>query len=320
MLKLCFLTLFSLATAAANCAGAASEGASGGQFLRIGVGAKASALGEAASAISGVQAIFYNPAGLAGVTDTELYLSQVQWVLDTNYSNLAAAKRAYGGVFGLAVSYLSNPATDKYDKFGTKLSDTYSAADMAVALGYARRLAAGLDFGLNAKYISSRLDTESATALAADAGLKYAAIPGKLALGLVLQNAGSRLNYINYGDSLPMNFKLGGQYTLTLEKDRSIRKEIGIFTDINYMKDSGVYANIGAELLTAYAKESAFSLRCGYRTNAGGKSAGISAGLGLDMTTYLVEYAYAPMGDLGNTHRLSLTLRFSARNGATKRS
>ena len=313
MLKLCFLTLFSLAAAATDRAWAAGEGSSGGQFLRIGVGAKASALGEASSAISGVQAIFYNPAGLAGVTDTELYFSQVQWILDTNYSNLAAAKRAGGGVLGLAVNYLSNPATDKYDKFGTRLSDTYSAADMAVTLGYARRLAAGMDLGLNVKYISSKLDTESASALAADAGLKYAAIPGKLDLGVALQNAGSRLNYINYGDSLPMNFKLGGQYTLTLEKDRFTKKDAGFFADMNYMKDSGLYANVGAEFLTAYAKGSAFSLRCGYRTNAGGKSAGISAGLGLEMTTYLVEYAYAPMGELGNTHRLSLTLRFGAK-------
>ncbi len=317
MLKICVLTLFSLLPAAADCAGAGNEGASGGQFLRIGVGAKASALGESGSSISGIQSIFYNPAGLAGVTAMELYFSQVKWLLDANYSNLAFAKRAGSGVFGLAVSYLSGPPTDKYDKFGARLSDTYSAADMAVTLGYSRKLTGRTDFGMNAKYISSRLDTESAAALAADAGIMYAAVPGKLDFGLVLQNAGGRLNYITDGDHLPLNLKLGGQYTINLEKERSARKDITIFTDINYMKDPGPYANAGVNLLSVYDKTTTFSLRAGYRTNAGGNSSGITAGLGLDMTTYLVDYAYAPMGDLGNTHRFSLTLKFGAKNNGT---
>ena len=313
MPKICALTLFYILSAAASCAGASNEGASGGQFLRIGVGAGSAALGETGSVISGVQGVFYNPAGLAAVAGPELYLSQVQWVLDTNYSNAAFAKRAGGGVFALAASYLSSPATDKYDKFGTKLPDAYSAADMAVTLGYGRRLGRGTALGLNAKYISSRLDTESAAALALDAGIKYAAVPGKLQLGFVLQNAGTRLNYRNDGDALPMNFKLGGQYTINLEKSRAMKKDTSVFADVNYMKDSGPYANVGAEFLTTYDKAATFSLRAGYRTNVEGKSAGLSAGLGLDMTAYLIDYAYAPMGDLGNTHRISLTFKFGAK-------
>ena len=312
MLKIHVLTLFSLLSAAVNCAGAGNEGASGGQFLRIGVGAKASALGETGSAASGVQSLFYNPAGLAGVADMELYFSQVKWILDTNYSNVAFAKRAGGGVYGLAVSYLSGPTTVKYDKFGTKLSDTYSATDMAVTLGYSRALGHGTDLGFNAKRISSKLDTETASALALDAGLKFAAIPGKLDFGLALQNVGGKLSYISAGDPLPFNFKLGGQYTLNLEKQKSIRKDITFFTDVNHVRDSGLYANIGIDLTSVYDRNSNFSLRAGYRTNAGGKS-GLSAGLGLDMTNYLVDYAYAPMGDLGITHRVSLTMKFAAR-------
>lgn len=312
MLKIYFLTLFSLLSVTANCAAAGNEGVSGGQFLRIGVGANASALGETGAVTAGIQSVFYNPAGLAKVTGMELYLSQVQWLLDTSYSNLAFAKKAGGAVYGLAVSYLAGPSTDKYDKFGTKLSDTYSATDMAVTLSYARGLAPGTDLGLSVKHISSKLDTEAASALALDAGLKYAAIPEKLVFGFALQNAGGQLNYISEGDPLPMNFKLGAQYTLGLEKQRSAKKDISFFTDVNYMKDSGLYANLGVDLMSVYDRNSNFSLRAGYRTNAGVKSSGLSAGLGLDMKTYLVDYAYAPMGDLGDTHRLSLTLKFGS--------
>lgn len=318
MLKICVLILFSLTAAASDCSGAGNEGTSGGQFLRIGVGAKASGLGETASTISGVQSLFYNPAGLAGVAAMEAYFSQVNWILDSNYSNLAFAKRAGGGVFGLGVSYLSSPATDKYDKFGTKLAETYSASDMAVALGYSGRLAVRTNFGLSAKYISSKLDTESAAALALDAGVKYAALPGKLVFGFAVQNAGEKLTYIDEGDALPLNLKLGGHYIFSLDKNSATKKDLAIFTDINHMKDSGAYANIGVDITSVYDKDTNFSLRAGYRTNAGAKSAGIAAGLGVDMKTYNLEYAYAPMGDLGNTHRFSLTFKFGARKTSTE--
>jgi hypothetical protein len=318
MLKICVLTLFSLLSAAASCAAASNEGASGGQFLRIGVDARSAALGETGAAVSGVQGLFYNPAGLAGVQGAELYASHISWVMETYYSNLAFAKRAGAGVYGLAVSYLSAPPTEKYDKLGTKLSDTYSASDLAVTLGYSYELAGNTDLGLNVKYISSSLDTESATALAADAGLKYTALPGQLELGFVLQNVGGSLKYVNEGDSLPMNLKLGGQYTFNVEKAAATKKDLSIFADLNSMKDSGLYANVGVDLLSVYDRSTKFSMRAGYRTNASGKSAGLSAGLGVDLTAYFIDYAYAPMGDLGDTHRLSFTYKFGAKNGGTK--
>ncbi len=312
MLKICVLALFTLAAAAASCQ-AASEGTSGAQFLRIGAGAKASGLGEAASTVSGAQSIFYNPAGLAGVLDTELYFSQVQWIMDASYSNLALAKRAWGGVFGLGISYLSTPATDKYDKFGTKLSQTYSASDMAVTLGYSGRLAVRTNFGANLKYISSKLEDEAATALTMDAGVKYAAIPGRLVFGFALQNVGGKLTYINDSDPLPLNVKLGGQYAFSLDNNSATKKDLTVFTDVNSMKDSGPGASIGVDLTSVYDKDTNFSIRVGYRTKAGPKSAGVAGGIGIDMKKYLIDYAYAPMGDLGNTHRFSVTVKFGAK-------
>ncbi|MDD5210497.1 MAG: PorV/PorQ family protein [Elusimicrobiales bacterium] len=313
MLKICVLALFAFTATAADCAAAGSEGTSGGQFLRIGVGARASALGEAASTSSGAQSIFYNPAGLAGVMDTELYFSQVQWIMDASYSNLALAKRAWGGVFGLGINYLSNPATDKYDKFGTKLSETYSASDMAVTLGYSGRLALRTNFGANLKYISSKLEDEAASAVTMDAGVKYAAIPGKLVFGFALQNVGGTLTYINDSDPLPLNVKLGGQYAISLDKNSATKKDLTVFTDVNSMKDSGPYANIGVDLTSVYDKDTNFSMRVGYRTKAGPKSAGVAGGIGVDMKKYIIDYAYAPMGDLGNTHRFSVTVKFGAK-------
>ena len=150
------------------CPWAYAEGTAGGQFLRIGVGAKASAMGEAGSVASGAQSMFYNPAGLNNVQATEFSFSQVKWIMDINYSNLALARRSASGVYGLAVNYLAVPTIGKYDKFGNKLAANYSVRDMAVALGYSRQVNPRTGWGADIKYISSRLETATAGALAVD--------------------------------------------------------------------------------------------------------------------------------------------------------
>lgn len=312
MLKVFVLSVLVLGTAAARAA-ASDEGVSAGQFLRIGVDARSAALGDTGAAASGARALFYNPAGLGDLAGTELYFSHANWIGDTGYSNLAFAGRRGASVYGLAVSYLSAPSTEKYDKLGNRLSETYSASDMAVTLGYSAKFSNGADLGINVKHISSRLETESAYALAADAGIKASPVPGKLTVGFAAQNVGGRMKYRNEEAPLPTNFKLGGQYTLVLERDPRMRKTTAFYADLNHMQDAGFYANAGVDFTTVYEKKSSFSLRLGYRTNAMGDSSGLSAGLGLDISSYLIDYAYVPMGDLGNTHRLSLTVRFNSR-------
>ncbi len=309
----CVLAALSLAPLALP-AFSADEGVSGGQFLRIGVDARSSALGETGAALSGASGLFYNPAGLAAVTGPELFFSHARWIGDIGYSSLAFAAKRYSGVVGFGISYLDCPSIDKYDKFGNDLSASYSASDAAVMLGYARRVASRLDLGFAAKYISSRLETANASALALDGGLRYAAIPGKLDFGLSAQNFGGPLKFRSRSDPLPLNVRLGGAYHLPFGRDRRMHKSAAFFTDVNYLRDAGIYGNAGVEMTTSYDKGAAFSMRLGYRTAATGDSSGISAGLGMDMSSYLIDYAYSPMGDLGNTHRVSVTVRFGRRS------
>jgi len=308
MLKKCFFPVAAALLLAANCFGA--EGSSGGQFLRIGVGAKASALGESGAVSSGAQSLFYNPAGLGAVKNTEAAFSQVKWISDMNYSNLAFAKKAGAGVYGLAVSYLSMPSIQKYNKFGAKLADTYSASDMAVALGYGRNLTARTGLGMNIKYISSKLESETASAAAVDAGIKYEVLPEVLGAGLAVQNLGTPLKYIDKSAPLPLNVKLGAQYVFHIEGDSGQRNKITVLSDLNHMRDSGFYGNFGLDLMVSYSEETSFSLRGGYKTNTSEKGSGFSAGFGLDMKNYAVDYAYSPMGNIGQAHRVTLTLRF----------
>ena len=313
MLKTCILTIASVIFFAALCPGASAEGVSGGQFLRIGVGAKTSALGESGAASSGAQSMFYNPAGLNDVKNTELSLSQVQWIADINYSNAVIAKKTGAGVWALAVNYLSAPPIASYDKFGNRLPADYSVADMVVALGYSWMPTPRTGLGLDLKYISGKLEADTAKAAALDAGFKYAAIPGALNLGFVAQNIGTRLKYINEGDSLPFNIKFGGQYVFRIDEANEAGKSVSIFTDFNHMSDAGLYANLGVDFTAEYSPGTSFAVRGGYKTNAADKGGGVSFGFGVDIKACTIDYSYSPMGDLGKAHRVSVTVRLDGK-------
>jgi hypothetical protein len=62
-----------------------------------------------------------------------------------------------------------------------------------------------------------------------------------------------------------------------------------------------------------------FSLRLGYRyqlqrPDLGGLS-DFSAGIGLRNKNMSIDYAFVPLGDLGQTHRISFNLRFKPNLG-----
>lgn len=300
-----------LLTAAALLCGAvaagASEGVSGGQFLRITPTAAAASLGEASAVSDGAEAVFYNPAGLqAGAAGFSV--SHVRWVMDTAYSSLAYAGRSGGGAYGIGLNYFSVPAIDKYDRLGTRVAGGYDAADMAVTAAYARKITEKLGAGLSAKYVRSSIDSESASAAALDAGLRYAAVPGSLELGLAATNIGTGLKYDGESEPLPAGVKLGGRYAFTYSDDTEGEKKVSLFADLNEMRDPGFYASLGLDMTVSYRSGSSFSVRAGYRTGAEAAGGGSSFGLGMGVKGYAIDYAYSAMGDLGKVHRVSLSV------------
>ena len=79
--------------------------------------------------------------------------------------------------------------------------------------------------------------------------------------------------------------------------------------ELDFPNDQGAYPAVGTEYGLGL-----MSLRAGYsgRLSGGGLGglAGFSAGLGISLKSLDLDYALAPYGDLGNAHRLSITLKF----------
>ena len=64
-------------------------GTASGTFLRIGLGARATGMGESFVAVANdPSAIYWNPAGLASLQRRELAISHVQWPADIRYEHL----------------------------------------------------------------------------------------------------------------------------------------------------------------------------------------------------------------------------------------
>lgn len=295
-----------------------SKGTSGAPFLKIGPGARPAAMGEAFSAVADdVHAIYYNPAGLSRIGTWEFSGMHTQYFQSIDYNFIAMAvpveklvKRstgtwsAYKGSVGLAVYNLS--ISDIERRGNTDVDEpigTFDADDTAIALSYGRKLNAKLSLGGAAKFIRQTLDGRHATAFAADLGALYS-YHERLDLAGGVRNMGSSPKFVSQSDPLPLTGYLGAAYDLD--------EKLTLSMDVGMPRDRGPTVGMGLEYSRAVFEDARGAFRAGYLTrNTGGDGlGGVSAGVGLRMRRMGFDFAWVPFGDLGNTFRYSLLLRF----------
>ena len=163
-------------------------GTSAAQFLKIGVGARAAALGECGTAIPGVTGLYWNPAAVAAVDKVSLYFSNISMYAGLTHSFFGAAyPMGAGNTVGVSVIYLGSDdieitTVDDPDGLGTY----YSLNDYAISVTYSRYVTDRLALGFSAKYIHEGFYRNKATALAVDIGsmLDTGLLGMKLAMSL----------------------------------------------------------------------------------------------------------------------------------------
>ncbi|MFH0947480.1 MAG: PorV/PorQ family protein [Elusimicrobiota bacterium] len=300
-------------------------GTTSAAFLDIPVGVRNIAMGETGATSNDVNAIYWNPSGLADVSSKQLSLMHAIWFEDISYENLYYCQPMGIGVLGFGLNYLYMHSIEKYDEYDNFLNETYKPSDMMVILGYARKLLLrgapprrgdeAIAIGLNIKYISSKLEDETGTAFAIDVGGiydKFRIKNSELRIGLAIQNIGTKMKFIDEKYALPMNIKLGCSYNFMPLISQSPNLLISAF-DINKPIDNDVRVNFGTEYSRKFGENILLSGRVGYKTNTEGYDAidGLSVGFGFSFQDYSIDYAFVPYGDLGDTHRISLIARFA---------
>ncbi|MCL2145518.1 MAG: PorV/PorQ family protein [Endomicrobia bacterium] len=287
---------------------ASTSGTTPVPFLKYGAGARAAGMGSAFSAVAGGGAdmIYWNPAGIASITKKEASLMYLSGLEGVSYGWASYAMPALYGSFGAAVQYMSSGDIEGTGIFGESTSN-FSTYDLAVSLSYARYLdfenAGALDYGVNIKYIYSKIDN-SASAFAVDAGVIFTLNDNATSFGAVMQNAGTSLKYNEENEVLPFVARFGAS--------RLFFEKLLIVFDLNIPNDNDVFPSFGAEYSINIMPEADIAIRAGYdgrQKDIDGFSR-VNAGFGLKYTDYMFDYAFSPYGDLGNVHRVSLGILF----------
>lgn len=181
----------------AGVAWAGSEGrigTGGGSELRLPVGARTVGLaGANIGAITGAEALFYNPAGLAATeAGTEVVFSYAQWLDDMDLNYVAIAQKMGGfGSIGFSAKVLSIgdiPFTSETapDGNGEIFSPTFST----LGITYAKTLTDRVSFGATVSYISERVLQTAANGVAFDFGFQYDTGFNGIRLGMTMKNYG----------------------------------------------------------------------------------------------------------------------------------
>jgi hypothetical protein len=293
-----------------------AAGTTGATFLKIEAGARPVAMGGAFVAVADdANTTYWNPAGLAQLEEREITAMHNEWLEDIRYEFLAYAQpiksegRAQG--FGVSVMCLYMSGLESRTTETIEPEGTFGAYDIAVAGAYAREVGKGVSIGANIKLIQQKIEDETAWSGAIDLGLLYR-LPGPrggLRLGFAVQNIGPGIKFIKESDPLPLNIKAGIAKTFEL---RSIKSEVTLAFDVNAPIDNVPNGHFGVEFVYQKMKDIELAGRIGYKTSTISDLnalSGLSAGVGFVWKRMAIDYVWVPYGDLGNTHRISLTIK-----------
>ena len=178
------------------------SGTTSGVHVQIPVGGRSLGMGGSDIAYTtGVDAIFWNPAGLSdikGRVDGIFSSAKIIADISTNYFALGFNTGA-NGVIAVSMKSLGFgdiPITTVQDMDGES-GATFSPTFSVIGASYARKLTDRISVGLTGKLVYESIPRASATALAFDFGLQYKDLMDVkgLGLGLSIRNIGTNMTY-----------------------------------------------------------------------------------------------------------------------------
>lgn len=171
------------------------RGTTAAEFLSIPVGARATAMGNAVTAlVNDATAIYWNPSGLAGLTTAGFTGEYAEWLVEIDFNFVAVVAPTRFGTFGLGVTSLQVPemeVTTVAQQDGT--GETFTAASYALAFSYGRALTDRFSLGGSVKLIRERIWNSSASGVAFDVGTQFVTPFQGIRLGAAITNFGTKL-------------------------------------------------------------------------------------------------------------------------------
>ena len=290
-------------------AGFAKVGTFGGQELKIGVSARATAMGSAFTGLADdASSVFWNPGGLVNVKGNEVAINHVSWAADTNLSSaiLAFNPRSIPGTFAFSMrSFWMDPQLVRtaYNPEGT--GETFDAGTTTFSLSYARFFTDKFSAGFTLNYIHMGLAETAVNTGALDFGIMYRIGIKDLKLGMTMQNLGGNFTFDERETKLPVIFKVG----VSFNAFKNERQRLTPALEFQHPADNLERANAGVE----YALNDMFFARAGYHINydTDGLAFGFGAALPTGDTTRIqADYSAVDMEALGYVHRFTVSVTY----------
>jgi hypothetical protein len=215
-----------------------AQGETAVPFLLLAPDSRASGMGETGGGLAdNASAIFWNPAGIAFLSGSEIDITHSKWLPQFNlpdlfYDYLTYRKYidAIGGSLTASITYMN------FGEFIRTLSNsptpvgTFKSFDAAFTIGYATKIDPSWGLGFNFRIIHSKLsdkptEDEKGRGVATSVSFDIATMwrPQKLSLpfigdfsdrfsvGVNISNIGPKIAYIDQAqaDPIPTNFRLG---------------------------------------------------------------------------------------------------------------
>jgi len=298
--------------------GGQRAGISTAQFLKIGVGGRAAAMGESFVAISDdASALYWNPAGLAQFKSNQVIFSHNIWLVDINHDFLGAVYHLDSdNTFGISLTSLSMekmPVTTEFNPFGT--GEYFSFGDIALSVSYARKMTEQFSFGGTVKYIEETLDKLKMRGVMFDLGTYYRTGLGSTRFAVTVSNFGAELapdgEVVLLGNrkksewqsfAPPTIFRIGFAFEPFENEENRLTTSI----QLNHPNDNSENVSVGLE----YSWNRMLFLRGGYKINVDEQNYSFGAGVNvpISMAEFTFDYAFANFERLGSAHRFSIIL------------
>ncbi len=271
-------------------------------WLRMGVGAKAMAMGTAQTAYAeNATAAYWNPAALATLRQFEASLMYTAGMkAERNYNYVSAALRVDRiGTFSLSWINAGITGIKGYDG-GQNPTGTFDVANNAFQLSYGRELGTGFALGVSGKYLQE--DLADNTGYGVDAGLLFRPYD-EVQVGAMIRDLSAKVGK----DNIPYETRLG-LAVMPWNK-------LWLTTDLILVKDQDATGAIGGAYHVDVSDKTSFYIAAGMNDLLR-ESRGFTAGFGVGFKSFEVQYAYVtePQEFLAENHRISVNFFFKEKN------
>jgi len=262
-----------------------AQGEAAVPFLLLAPDSRAGGIGESGGGLAdNSSAIFWNPAGIAFLTGTEVSITHSNWLpqfnLDLFYDYLTYRQyfEDLNGSLTASITYMNFGEFVQTGEADPTPIGTFRSFDAALTLGYATKIDPDWGLGLNFRLIHSRLSPEisvgeqtgsgSATSISFDIAAMWRPVSfvlplldedigGKFSLGFNLSNLGPKIYYLQkaQADPIPTNFRLGFAYKILDDEFNSLIYTLD-FSKLLVSRDTTDSEEFYTAIFTAWADDS----------------------------------------------------------------